>query len=88
MRVGERFGRGDRAGAGAAQEALTPLNKEIVQRSGVPGVKAAMDAAGLAGGPVRAPLADLDEAERARVASLVNGALAPAGRGRRQTTAV
>jgi 4-hydroxy-2-oxoglutarate aldolase len=73
--VGERFAQGDRAAAGAAQEALTPLNREIVQRCGVPGVKAAMDAAGLAGGPVRAPLADLDNAERARIAALVTGAL-------------
>jgi dihydrodipicolinate synthase/N-acetylneuraminate lyase len=75
VRVGERFRQGDRAAAGAAQEVLTPLNKEIVQRSGVPGVKAAMDAAGLAGGPVRAPLADVDGTERARIGALVTGAL-------------
>ncbi len=85
VRVGERFGEGDRAAAGAAQEVLTPLNKEVVQRHGVPGVKAAMDAAGLAGGPVRAPLADLAEAERTRIATLVTGALRDqlAGRERR-----
>jgi dihydrodipicolinate synthase/N-acetylneuraminate lyase len=85
VRVGERFAQGDRAGAGAAQEVLTPLNKEVVQKSGVPGVKAAMDAAGLAGGPVRAPLADLGEAERTRIAALVSGALREelAGRERR-----
>ena len=74
VRVGERFAQGDRAAAGAAQEMLTPLNKEVVQRHGVPGVKAAMDAAGLAGGPVRPPLADLDAAERARITALVAGA--------------
>ena len=55
-----------------AVEALVRLREEGV-----------IEHLGLAGGPVRAPLADLDEAERARVASLVNGALAPAGRGRR-----
>ena len=84
VRVGERFAQGDRSGAGAAQEVLTPLNKDVVQRSGVPGVKAAMDAAGLTGGPVRAPLADLDAAERGRITALVTGALREqlAGRGR------
>ena len=77
--------RAQRAGAGAAQEALTPLNKEVVQKSGVPGVKAAMDAAGLTGGPVRAPLVDLEEGERSRIAALVTGALREelAGRDRR-----
>lgn len=75
-RVGEAFAAGDRASAGAAQEVLTPLNKEVVERFGVPGVKAAMDAAGLVGGPVRPPLADLPEAERARIAELVSRALA------------
>jgi len=39
---------------------------------GVAGVKAAMDVVGLSGGVVRAPLADLDEAGRARVSELVN----------------
>jgi dihydrodipicolinate synthase/N-acetylneuraminate lyase len=34
-----------------------------------------MDAAGLQGGPVRAPLLPLDEATRARVAALVDTAL-------------
>jgi 4-hydroxy-2-oxoglutarate aldolase len=70
------FADGDRASAGAGQEALTPLNKEIVQRFGVPGVKAAMDAAGLVGGPVRPPLADLGEGDRTQIAALVSQGLA------------
>jgi len=69
------FAAGDRAGAGAAQERLAPLHKAIVGDRGVPGVKAALDAAGRHGGPVRAPLRDLDADDRKRV----HGLLAEAG---------
>jgi 4-hydroxy-2-oxoglutarate aldolase len=65
------FHAGDRARAGALQELLGPLDKEIVGRLGPAGVKAAMDAVGLYGGPVRAPLAPLAPADRERVAALV-----------------
>ena len=61
----------DRRSAGAAQERLTPLARGIVGDLGVPGVKAAMDAVGLAGGPVRRPLAALDAKQRAHVAELL-----------------
>src|SRR2546422_2286123 len=46
---------GDRARAGRLQERLTPLDKEIVGKLGPAGVKAAMDAVGLYGGPRPAP---------------------------------
>ena len=62
---------GDRVRAGALQEALSPLDREIVGKLGPAGVKAAMDAVGLAGGPVRAPLAPLAAGDRERVARLV-----------------
>ncbi len=65
------FRAGDRVRAGALQEALIPLDREIVGRLGPAGVKAAMDAVGLSGGPVRAPLAPLAPADRERVARLV-----------------
>ena len=81
VRVGQAFADGDRAAAGAGQEVLTPLNKEVVERFGVPGVKAAMDAAGLVGGPVRPPLMDLPDADRTRIATLVTEALGVAGNG-------
>ena len=71
LEVWERFGAGDRTRAGAAQERLTPINKGTVGERGVPGVKAAMDLVGLAGGPVRPPLADLGPADRARIATLL-----------------
>jgi len=81
VRVGQAYADGERAAAGAGQEVLTPLNKEIVQRFGVPGVKAAMDAAGLVGGPARSPLMDVGEMDRGRIASLVAEALAATGAG-------
>lgn len=59
---------GDRAVAGAAQERLTPINKLVVGELGVPGVKAALDVVGRVGGPVRAPLADLGDRDRHRIA--------------------
>ena len=66
-------GGGHRAAAGALQERVTPLDKEIVGKYGPAGVKAAMDAVGLPGGPVRAPLAPLTPADRERVSALVRG---------------
>lgn len=68
------FERGDKAAAGAVQEVVGPIGKEIVGTLGVAGVKAAMDAVGLCGGPVRGPLQDLPARERARVATLLREA--------------
>ena len=68
------FRAGDRRAAGALQERLTPLAREIVGELGVPGVKAAMDLVGLPGGPVRPPLLPLDARQRSRVVDLLAGA--------------
>ncbi len=67
------FARGDRDGARAVQERITPLDKEIVGKLGPAGVKAAMDAVGLYGGPVRPPLAPISPADREHVSALVRG---------------
>jgi 4-hydroxy-2-oxoglutarate aldolase len=67
------FEGGDRVAAGAMQERLAPLDKEIVGKLGPAGVKAAMDAVGLYGGPVRPPLAPVTPADRERVTALVRG---------------
>lgn len=64
---------GDRGRAASLQERLTPLDRRIVGGLGAAGVKAAMAAAGLYGGPVRAPLADLAPAETSEVTALVRG---------------
>ncbi len=62
---------GDRERAGGAQQRLAPLDKEIVGKLGPAGVKAAMDAVGLYGGPCRAPLAPVPPSERERLARLL-----------------
>lgn len=67
------FQGGDRVAAGGMQERLVPLDKEIVGKLGPAGVKAAMDAVGLYGGPVRPPLAPVPAADRERVTALVRG---------------
>ena len=64
---------GDRAAALALQDRIGPLDKAIVGKLGPAGVKAAMDAVGLYGGPPRPPLAPLSEDDRERVAQLVRG---------------
>lgn len=63
----EAHERGDAAAAAAMQEPLRAVNTAIVGEMGPAGVKAAMDAVGLRGGPVRGPLCDLDAAGVARV---------------------
>jgi len=73
VRLVREFASGNRAAAAALQERITPLDKEIVGKLGPAGVKAAMDAVGLYGGPVRAPLADVSNADRERVSALVRG---------------
>ena len=65
------FRGGDRARAIALQSRLASLDKEIVGRLGPAGIKAAMDAVGLYGGPVRDPLAPLAAPERDRIGQLL-----------------
>ena len=65
------FRAGDRARAAAIQDRITPLDRRIVGSLGPAGVKAAMAAAGLYGGPVRAPLADLAPPISEEVAALI-----------------
>jgi len=65
------FRGGDRARAIALQSRLASLDKEIVGRLGPAGIKAAMDAVGLYGGPVRDPLAPLAAPERERIGQLL-----------------
>ena len=67
------FHAGDRDAAVALQNRIGPLDKEIVSKLGPAGVKAAMDAVGLYGGPPRPPLAPVSAAERERAALLVRG---------------
>ena len=50
------FGRGDHGAARDLQRRLIPIAVAVTSGHGVPGLKAAMDAAGYVGGPPRAPL--------------------------------
>lgn len=68
------FNEGRTSDAGAAQERIAPLHKEIVGRMGVPGIKAALDVLGLHGGAPRPPLAPLPEGRVAELRSLLGHA--------------
>lgn len=54
-----------------AQEPLGLLSGRIVGDMGVPGVKAALDQIGLAGGPVRPPLTPVSTADAAQIGELL-----------------
>ncbi|MFQ5704090.1 MAG: dihydrodipicolinate synthase family protein [Gemmatimonadales bacterium] len=69
--IGVAFAAGDKRRAGSLQETVAPLHRAIVLELGVPGVKAAVDAVGLAGGRVRSPLLDLGERARSQVSDLL-----------------
>lgn len=62
---------GDAAQGAVAQATLKPMADVIVAKLGVPGVKAAMDRVGRAGGAPRIPLLPLDSAGRAEVKTLL-----------------
>ena len=62
----------DLARARTAQEKLKPMASQIVAGLGVPGVKAALDAVGLVGGPVRAPLVALGVSDVRTVQELMS----------------
>lgn len=57
------FREGRTAEAGALQERIAPVHRSIVGGMGVPGIKAALDELGLHGGPPRAPLEPVSEAQ-------------------------
>ena len=69
--VYDAFHAGDLPRAMAAQERLKPMASTIVAGLGVPGVKAAMDAVGLVGGPVRQPLLPLGAEQLQAVEALM-----------------
>jgi 4-hydroxy-2-oxoglutarate aldolase len=50
--------------AAALQRRMLPVNAAVTSGFGIAGLKAALDMIGYYGGPVRAPLVDLDESKR------------------------
>ncbi len=65
---------GDTRRAGDLQERIAPAHREIVAKIGVPGVKAALDLLGYAGGRTRPPLRDVDANGRQDVARVLQDA--------------
>ncbi len=74
VEIGRAYAAGDTARAGGVQELVAPLHRTIVGELGVPGIKAALDAVGLAGGPPRPPIPPLADKGRARVRALLKEA--------------
>jgi 4-hydroxy-2-oxoglutarate aldolase len=73
------FVAGDHARARRIQAALTPLAVAVTATWGVAGLKAAMDAAGLRGGEVRAPLLPVPGSAREELAAILAQAVSAAG---------
>jgi 4-hydroxy-2-oxoglutarate aldolase len=73
LRLFDAFRAGDNATAEQAQGVLAPLAKEIIAARGPAGVKVALDAVGLHGGPVRGPLPPLTGVEAEAVALMMRG---------------
>lgn len=68
------FHAGEPQKAGAIQTRIAPVHRDVVARFGVPGVKAALDLLGFAGGRPRPPLGALSGKERAHVAHVLQAA--------------
>ena len=73
LRLLAAFRAGDHSSADQAQQVLAPLAKEIIAARGPAGVKVALDAVGLHGGPVRAPLISLVGVEAEAVQLMMRG---------------
>jgi 4-hydroxy-2-oxoglutarate aldolase len=67
LEIRDRAAAGDSEGARGIQERLMPAARTAVNTLGVAGVKAALEAVGLAGGPVRQPLTPLTPAQSAEL---------------------
>jgi 4-hydroxy-2-oxoglutarate aldolase len=76
LELADLAARGEIARAAELQRRLVPVNEAVTVRYGVAGVKAALDMLGFEGGPVRAPLGDLQAEGRAALrATLVEANL-------------
>lgn len=78
VRLAEAVAAGRHAEALAAQARLVPIARLLGPRFSVPGLKAAVEAAGLAAGPPRAPLQPVSEDARAEIKAEVASLLQPA----------
>jgi len=69
----ESFNAGDTERARRIQLAIIGINQAVTVRFGVPGLKAALDHAGLFGGNPRPPLQPVDETARNEIIEIYNG---------------
>jgi 4-hydroxy-2-oxoglutarate aldolase len=68
------FENGDLKKARDIQIRLIPVNTAVTSRFGIPGLKAALDLAGLYGGPVRPPLLPLDSRQKRELEKILKEA--------------
>jgi 4-hydroxy-2-oxoglutarate aldolase len=68
----EHFNNGDIKNAQKIQLALVDINQAVTKRYGVPGLKAAMEIAGLYGGPPRPPLLPVSKEIREEIKGIYN----------------
>lgn len=71
VRVAQAVGAGHPEDGADAQNGLRRIALEIAAVHGVPGLKAGVDAAGMYGGPARAPLMAVSDEVRASIAAIV-----------------
>ena len=77
LAVARGVGLGHPEDAAVAQDGLRRLTAEVAAVYGVPGLKAAVDAAGMVGGAPRSPLLPLSDEARAIVRKVVGEVVAP-----------
>ena len=65
LEIYRMFKAGQMDEAAELQRRMIPVNEAVTARFGIAGLKAALDMLGYYGGPVRSPLLDLAEDERA-----------------------
>ena len=74
LRIDSHWREGEARQAGALQERIAPVHRDVVAAFGARGVKVALDLLGYAGGAPRAPLVPLATKERAQVARALQDA--------------
>jgi len=86
VRIARLVERGEHEQARELQRRFTPLARAVTTRFGIGGLKYALDLCGYAGGEVRAPLAQPDEAARREIERVLEECRLPDETARRETT--
>ena len=86
MRIARLVEQGEHVEARELQRRFTPLARAVTTRFGIGGLKYALDLCGYAGGEVRAPLAQPDEAARREIERVLAECRLPVETAERETT--